>query len=197
MVSHPCMIKLRVAFSKLAAGCAVLAITACGSGGSSGSARTSGRIDERAGKFRGVGLDDTNAAVERVMGRPAPFRGDLSPVGHNFYDDGAPVAIRKPPQPRHDGALRYRSASFHVADGHVYGVEVVERGAHTFSGDRIGESLRAARQRHPVLRCSTAHFGSDFPTFPYCTGRIAPRVYIWIGQDPVASISLARHPFID
>jgi hypothetical protein len=177
------------------AGPAVL--TACGSDSTSAASRSPAQIDERAGTFRGVGLDDTNAAVKRVMGRPAPFHGDLSPVGHNFYDDGAPVAVRKPPQPRHDGALRYRAASFDVADGRVYGVEVVERGAHTLSGDRIGESLRAARKRHPALRCSTAHFGSDFPTFPYCTGKIAPRVYIWIGQDPVASISLARHPFIE
>lgn len=130
------------------------------------------------------------------MGQPAPFRGDLSPVGHDHYKDGAPVAVRKPPYSRHDGALRYRTSSFDVADGRVYGVEVVERGARTRSGVTIGAPLATARRRHPGLRCGTALEGTDYPSFPYCAGRVAPHVYMWVGQDPIASITLARHPFI-
>jgi hypothetical protein len=129
------------------------------------------------------------------MGKPAPFHGDLSPVGHNYYEIGAPVAIQKP-RSRHDGALRYRTASFHVADGHVYGVEVVERSARTKSGVTIGESLAGARRHQRGLRCATALKNSEYPSFPYCTGKVGPDVYMWIGQDPVASVTLARKPFI-
>lgn len=185
------------AASTALAAAALTSVSGCGSSPDRGAAARAGRIDERAGTYRGVGLDDSAARVKRVFGKPAPFRGDLSPVGHNFYDDGAPVAVQKPPSHRRDGALRYRTASFDVADGTVYGVEVVEQGARTNSRIRIGEPLASARRKQPGLRCGTALEGTDYQTFPYCTGKVAPGIYMWIGQDPVASITLAHKPLLN
>jgi hypothetical protein len=173
----------------------VLLVAGCGSAPARPTRGPGTQIDEHKGTYRGVGLDDSAARVKQVLGRPAPFHGDLSPVGHEYYATGAPVAVGKP-RSRHDGALRYRTASFDVADGRVYGVEVVDRTARTKSGIRVGEPLAAARRRQPGLRCGTALAGSDYPSFPYCAGKVAPGIYMWVGQDPVASITLAHKPFI-
>jgi hypothetical protein len=174
---------------------AVLAAAGCGSSAGGTPTKAATLIDEQRGTYRGVGLDDRAARVKQAIGKPAPFHGDLSPVGHDYYADGAPVALQKP-RSRHDGALRYPTASFHVADGRVYGVEVVDPHARTRRGVRVGQPLAEARRLQPGLRCGTALAGSEFPSFRYCAGRVAPGIYMWVGQDPVASITLAHKPFI-
>jgi hypothetical protein len=174
---------------------ALLVASGCGSTQAGGDSPATARIDEHAGTYRGVGLGDSVQRVKQVMGSPARFHGNLSPVGHDYYKDGAPVAVQKP-RSRHDSALRYRNVSFEVADGRVYGVEVVDPGARTRRGIRIGQPLEEARRLQPGLRCDTALAGSEFPAFPYCAGKVAPGVYMWVGQDPVASITLAHKPFI-
>jgi hypothetical protein len=176
---------------------ALLVVSGCGSTQAGGDSPATARIDERAGTYRGVGVGDSTRRVEQVMGQPAPFHGNYAPVGHDYYEDGAPVAVQEPRPPRHETALRYRTVSFHVADGRVYGVEVVDPGARTKRGVRIGQPLKDARRLQPALRCDTALAGSEFPSFPYCAGKVAPGIYMWVGQDPVASITLAHKPFID
>ena len=47
---------------------------------------------------------------------------------------------------------------------------------------------------YPDLHCGTANEGTEYITFPYCGGRIAPQRYVWFGEDPIRSISLSVTP---
>ena len=97
-------------------------------------------------------------------------------------------------------ALRYRDAFFYPCGprlhcpGRVGGFEVTGPGARTNRGVRIGEPLAAARRRYR-LHCETGDLNADPSDFPFCTGQVAARRYIFFDNDPIDSIALAAAPW--
>jgi hypothetical protein len=86
------------------------------------------------------------------------------------------------------------SAAF--CDGHAFQLVTTSRGSRTAAGARVGMSLDGARRRHPTLRCGYALSAAESPerAFRYCTGRVAPKRWLYMGQDPVSSIAIASVP---
>ena len=56
---------------------------------------------------------------------------------------------------------------------------------------RIGDSLDEVRERYPGLRCGIRNEGTEYVEYPYCTGKLGPGRYIWFGENPVKSITMA------
>jgi hypothetical protein len=147
-------------------------------------------VDEFRGTYRGVGIGDSAAAVERVFGEQRLSGRDepIAPRKENFVEIGGPTVVA-------DGcgtSLRYDGVSFFVCGGHVYGFIVTQSGARTRRGVAIGDAASAVRARYPQLSCGEAPFEGG--SYPYCGGRIAKRRWLWFGRDPVRSISVAVVP---
>jgi hypothetical protein len=161
--------------------------------------RREARLDEGAAKYRGVGLGDPQRKVIRVFGRPAAKRDPTGPLaaGDDPSEVGLPSIIAPPPRPftvseLRRGVHRYREASFRATRRHgVYAFSVVALGTVTNGGVRIGDPLDEVRTRYPELRCGVRNRGTEYAEYPYCAGRLGRRRYIWFGQDPVRSISMA------
>lgn len=105
---------------------------------------------------------------------------------------GADTVAAPPP---HD--VSYDGAVVGVCGGLGYVISVTSRGSRTTAGARIGEPLRAAAARHPGLRCAESTGSTTDPPVPvyrYCSGRVGPGRYLWLGQDPVSAIAIATVP---
>jgi hypothetical protein len=74
-------------------------------------------------------------------------------------------------------------------------VTVTATGEQTKESVGLGDDLFEAVDAYPTLRCEIANEGSEYETFPYCTGPTGPHVYIWLGGDPVNVIEFLDHPF--
>ena len=169
------------------------------------------RIDERAGSIGRHALGDRLSAVSATLG-PAG-RNDASnetylPLGADADGIGAPAGfgfpapcdkpLRGAPQDGTPGELgvverSFRGVGVGACREKTFMFVVSSRGSRTARGAAIGQPLAAARARYPMLRCATAP-GSTTPPVPvyrFCTGRIAPHRYLWLGQDPVSSIAIA------
>ena len=177
----------------------------CGEGGAGNAARDRATltIDERGGTFRGVGLASSRAEIEQEFGEPEPYSRThgVVPVGQDFYELGLPDRIRPPGrgETRRElarGVLRYSDASFQTtAEDGAYAFSVVAR-VRTPSGVAIGDPLREVRRRYPRFRCGVRNRGRPQIAYPFCTGRSDSGVYLWFGQDPIRSITLASKPMI-
>ena len=157
------------------------------------------RLDELRGTYRGVAIGDSTQEMRRRLGAPAPLAKadecDLCPVGTDYYDIGPPTSIAPPsrkPGPEHEGEGdgRYRDVAVLIDHRHVFGFVITAEGAQTRRGVGIGDDLHLASRRYRTVRCGTANEGSEYPNFPFCSGRVARRRYIWFGQDPIRSITL-------
>ena len=156
-----------------------------------------GRIDERAGTYRGVGLGDPVPAITQVFGpqRPAsdyeamaPFR---YPEGGNYGPGVLQFGDYEPFGP----TLRYYDVVFTFKGGQGLGAfEVVEPGASTGSGVRIGDPLERARAMYPTLLCGTVNKDTEYEEYAACSGKLGPRRYIWFGGDPIKSITMSTNP---
>ena len=181
-----------------------LAALAAGCGGSDdGEDARPLPLDERAGTFRGIGFGDSPADIRRVFGRPTPYsqtEGSM-PLGDDFYDVGGPTTSEFPPEARkpgrstEPGVMRYRGVTFSTYSGEVYELFVTAEGARTREGVRIGDDLDEAESAYPQLDCDTAYENSEYPEYPYCTGRVARARYVWFGEDPIRSIVISKYPF--
>jgi hypothetical protein len=158
------------------------------------------RLDERAGEYRGVGLRDPQRNVIRVFGRPAKEKNPSGPlvVGNEIEAFGLPWIVAPPPRPRgttrqlRRGAYRYRYVSFSTSPIFgVYKFTVVAPNTVTNRGLRIGDPLADVRRRYPGLNCGIRNKESEYPEYPYCAGKLGRGRYIWFGQDPVRSMSMA------
>lgn len=76
----------------------------------------------------------------------------------------------------------------------AYAVEVARPGAATSRGVAIGDPLDEAANAYPGLECGVKNEDSEYPTFRYCTGRVAADRDIWFGQDPIRSITMTVCP---
>ena len=151
-------------------------------------------LDERIGSYRGVRFGDTEADVRRLLGAPGEGEG-FFPTGESYIDIGGPPAVRVwPPNARSSTALRYEGVAFAVGTQGVYAILVTEP-ARTLRGIAIGDELARARRLY-TLGCGQGvageRIGGGSLTYPTCRGTIGERVRIWFGEDPIASIAIAR-----
>jgi hypothetical protein len=177
----------------------------CGedSSGSPNRERPTLTIDERGGTFRGVGLASSRTEIELEFGEPEPYSREhgVTPAGHSFYELGLPDYVTAPDRggTARDlarGVLRYRDASFQTTeDDGAYAFSVVSR-ARTPRGVAIGHRLSGVRRRYPGFRCAVRNRGRPGIAYPFCTGRVVSGVYLWFGNDPIRSITLASRPML-
>jgi hypothetical protein len=147
-------------------------------------------VDELGGTYRGVGIGDTTAEVERMFGHQRLSRQaePIAPRKDDFVDIGGPTVIA-------GGCgtnLRYDHVTFFVCHGRVDGFIVAQNGAHTKRGVAIGDDAEKARVRYPELNCGDSP--SEGGSYAYCGGRIAARRWLWFGRDPIRSITVATVP---
>jgi hypothetical protein len=181
---------------------AALTLVACGGDGDNGASAPApgGAIDTRAGTYRGVGLGDDVAAMEREFGSQVPAAEGERIVARSVGDenDYGPAVIQLTPpdsaSPAQELAYRYEHVVFTVRKGRIGVVKVNADGARLDGGAvRIGGELETAEQKYG-LRCGTAYEGSEYEEYPACTGKIASRRYIWFGGDPIRNVTLAITP---
>ncbi len=150
--------------------------------------------------YKGVYLGTPMSEILRRFGKPPPNKSPhTGPVGEDPDELGLPVLVDpprrppiRPPNDIHD--LRYRHVVFSVSTTRAgtYYFTVSAPGARTSRGVGIGDSLAKARSAYRgVLHCGIANQGSEYPSFPYCGARLAPHVYLYLGQDPIGSIAFA------
>jgi hypothetical protein len=165
--------------------------------GGDGRAAPRVEVDEREGRVGEVRLGDSRERVVEVLGEPeADTDGRMSPTAHDFYDLGLPWVVGPPADVRQTGrrpqAVRYEDLSVLLTrEAGVYAIFSARQGMVTATGVRLGDRLTRARDAMPGLRCGRRNEGSEYVTYPYCTGRVGRDRYVWFGGDPVASITLA------
>ena len=132
----------------------------------------------------------------RVFGRPQRTPEELVPLGDDFYDVGGPNVVGEPPRSacNYPRVMRYRGVVFGTCAGRVYHFMVTARGARTRRGVGIGDRLAKAKKAYPRLECGTQNEDGEYPTYPYCAGKVAPDRFAWFGEDPVRSIFLSSLP---
>jgi hypothetical protein len=147
-------------------------------------------VDPVAGTVQGVALGDTRAQVEAKLGPAPPWNGDQSvaPLEEDWTEIGAPSAMSYSGRPY---VLRYPHTSVELENGRVIAVTTAERGAVTPSGVGVGDDLGSVRQAYPSLNCGEAPIAGGHGGYPACRGRLAQGRWLWFGEDPIRSMSLA------
>ena len=163
-------------------------------------------VDEVAGTVGGVGIGASKAAVRQRFGlhesNPQPY--PIEPLDGDEEDGaGGPWSVVTGPHEVGPGGqrgeqvtLRYRGASFFVRRGRVFGFMVTDDGANTSRGVGVGDSLAEARRAHPELTCRPESRGeTTAPQEAHCEGRVGPGRYMFLGGDPIESVTLMARPF--
>jgi hypothetical protein len=155
-----------------------------------------GRIDERAGSYRGVGLGDPIPAIKRVFGEQRPA-GDYEVMAPFRYPDGGyygPPVLQFGDYEPFGPTLRYYDVVFTFKGAKGLGVfEVVEPGASTRRGVQVGDPLGSITHAYPELHCGTANKDTEYEPYPACAGEIDPGHFIWFGGDPIKSITMSTN----
>jgi hypothetical protein len=139
--------------------------------------------------FRGVSLEDTRAEVAAALGPAPASRGSsIAPLGEDFAEIGGPPFVATSGSTLQ--SLRYRGTTVLVSDDRVYGILTTDAEAETAEGVGVGDNLEVAEDAYPNVECGVAS-ATEYRTFPYCGGRLAPGRWIWFGQDPIRSILVA------
>jgi hypothetical protein len=146
-------------------------------------------VDPVAGVADSVRLGDTRAGAVAKLGPAPPWNGDQSvePLEEDWDEIGAPstMSLSRP------YVLRYPHTTVELDDGRVVAIVTAERNARTPVGVRVGDALEEARRAYPALRCWDAPAGGGQGTYPVCSGRLRPGRWLWFGEDPIRSISIA------
>jgi hypothetical protein len=139
--------------------------------------------------FRGVSLEDTRGQATAALGAaPASSGSSIAPLGEDFAEIGGPPFVATPGSTIQ--SFRYRGTTVLVSDDRVYGILTTDDEAETAEGVGVGDNLEIAEDAYPNLECGVAS-ATEYRTFPYCGGRLAPGRWIWFGQDPIRSIVVA------
>jgi hypothetical protein len=194
--------ELRRGVTILAVGLLVGGALACGA--TSGTLPTGGTarvpqtvVDEQSGSVDGVTLRDGRKAIRRALGpgkdgrmlRITPDHVDFTSLGLPWTEDPVPgVRMRDVVTMRRDGL------SLLVAPHHgAYAIFVWRRNAQTTRGVRVGDDLETVPREYSDFRCGVRNRTSEYPSYPYCLGRVGD-TYVWFGQDPIRSITVASTP---
>ena len=173
------------------------AVAGCGGGDGPPDAPERRTIDERTGRFRGVGVGDSRADVKRVFGALKPDQGAGGYIPLDETDSYGPSSMSSPEPCKGphftQQLMRYRGAVFGTCRGRVHDLIVTQDGAATRRGVSVGDPLEEARDAYPALDCGDAG-GGEYEEYPYCAGRVGPGRYAWFGNDPIHSIMLADRP---
>jgi hypothetical protein len=146
-------------------------------------------LNLRRGTWRGVGLRSTKREVVRTLGPvKSTANGPWAPLGRDYV--GQPVTPANPPGEGPVAVWRGRNFAFDSSYGRAYMFIVTARGTKTGKGVGVGDTLAEVRRAYPKLRCDIANKGTEYVQFPYCTGRVARRRYVWFGGDPVESVTI-------
>jgi hypothetical protein len=155
-----------------------------------------GEIDENAGTYRGVGLGDPIPAIKHVFGEQRPA-GDYEPGAPFRYPEGGhdgPLVISFGDYDPFGPTFRYYDVVFIFKGRQGLGAfEVVEPGAATRRGVGIGDPLEAAERAYPELACGTVNEDTEYVEYPACAGKLGPGRFIWIGGDPIKSITMSTN----
>jgi hypothetical protein len=153
-------------------------------------------IDEKAGSYGGVGIGDSRTELAATFGEPEPRDENqpILPTGVDIDDDvEGPNFL-----PISNWAL-YPDVAFYLdrTNVRIIGFELTSPGAETTRGIEIGDDLGDAKRAYPELTCGTGDSGSDEPApFHYCTGEVAPGIYLWFGGDEISSILVFHRPLV-
>lgn len=160
-------------------------------------------LDERAGTYAGVGVGSTLDELQAKLGEPEDTRGGYAPAGKLPSEVGVPIAVPYPrpgPRPRTiPPVYRYDELAFLVFEDRVFSFMVTAEEAETTRGVGVGDSLEEARAAFPRVQCGEAIAGEailpfqETPTYPYCRGVLAPKRFIWFGDDPIESITITDY----
>ena len=186
--------------------CAALVLGGCGSKGPGSESSTAESpsptttaaapapvIDLAAGSYRGVSLGDSRKALFAALG-PAPRLTEDEPwvpTGVVDADWEGPTSVvvngyrRKPMR-----GFAYPKAFVMLVSGKVADMEIAETGAATTEGVAIGDELEKVEAAYPAFRCGTANEGTEYATYPACSGTVGG-VQVWIGGDPISTIAFA------
>jgi hypothetical protein len=198
--------RLLLAVAALAVAAAVLLAIALASFDGMDDGPPVASIDEARGTYRAVGVGDDAAAVRRIFGQ-RPFanldREPAIPTNAQINETGGPAVINlrcKPTGRLREGrprlaVLRYDEVAFFLCDDRVFAWIVIASDARTARGVSVGDDLEKVPTLYPALHCDEAPSG-DLGSYPYCAGAIrsqrgAPRLHVWFGDDPIASITIS------
>lgn len=147
-------------------------------------------VDPVSGTAQGVALGATKAEVEAKLGNAPPWNDDESvePLEEDWQEIGAPSGMAANQTYE---ALRYAHTTVELEGGHVISIVTAERGATTPAGVGVGDDLDSAQQAYPSLRCYDVSGAGGHGSYPACSGRLGPQRWLWFGEDPIRSITLA------
>jgi hypothetical protein len=151
-------------------------------------------VELSGGKFRGVGLGDSERQLGDVLGPPKrKLRGEAAseaippvsvPYGVPDRDQTSRIST--------DTDWLYPGVTIRTAFRRVYAFYVTGRGIGVRGGAGIGDDLEVARKSYPEFDCEPDEF--ETATIKKCDGRIAPGRYVWYGGDPIDVIILQDKP---
>jgi hypothetical protein len=173
----------------------VIAVAGCGEGDPSSSGDGL-EIVVSSGSYGGVAIDAARSEAVRKFGKPAFYNGSQRiPLGGGHAANGFNCKSPVKDDLGSDDVLIYEEVTFFADDGHICGWVTGEDGAGTEEGVGIGGELGAAREAYPGLDCGEQSEGGEPifgepPTFPYCTGQLGKRRFIWFGGDPISTIQM-------
>jgi hypothetical protein len=156
---------------------------ACGGNGG-GDPEPRERVDEHAGRFRGVAIGDRTPQVRRRLGAPRP------------YDAQGPIPSGESTIPylSAGGGLSYDGVFYAVKDGRVSAIVVYGDGAATTGDVSIGDSLDDAEKAYRDADCHDAELLADPAHDAYCEVKTGRHLWLWLGGDPVDNIVLSIVP---
>lgn len=182
----------RLVATVLGASAVALLVGACDLVRRADEQRPARQIDERAGRYAGVGLGLSEGEVRRVFGEPGGGDGYF-PLGEEFRGPPSVPASGG----RRPALLRYDEVAFLVdqASG-VFSLMVTYEDAETRGGVGVGDPLERVGERYARVRCGETVsgepvFGDEHPTYPWCRTRVG-KIDVFFGDDPIESITLTR-----
>jgi hypothetical protein len=147
-------------------------------------------VDDGAGSYAGVRLDDPFGRIRDQLGGPPPPDQRPQPLDEiGGYPEFLPADT--PGQPT------YGDASFSLKGGRVASILVWGKGARTLRGVGNGDSLATAAEAYPGIRCSHSYSNGEYVSTPRCEMKLGARRYLYFGGDPVFAIGLSTADFRD
>jgi hypothetical protein len=178
----------------------LLLVAACGGSEKSSASQSQNdapaTLDLERGSFGGVALGDAAEEMHQVFGPKSRAEENERITALSVGDDPdySPPVLTLEPQagPAADSAYRYENVVFVIRGSRIGAIIVNDPGARARDTDvGIGDKLARAKAAYD-LECGTANEGTEYEPFPACVGRTAPHVFVWLGNDPITNITLAR-----